>query len=139
MKILFSLDREEKIDPNDALGDIIISSNNQQISVHSTYLDSWFSALIDGYNSLQKHQNIKIDTIEEPESIIFERLFNGFKISYGKQHINFKKIDDLYQCLSITIKDFIQQFDQENIKLSSHPLFTKIYHFQNYLKIKELI
>ncbi|MGI0479279.1 hypothetical protein ACN4EE_00660 [Geminocystis sp. CENA526] len=139
MKILFSLDREEKIDPNDALGDIIISSDDGEISVRSTYLDSWFSALIEGYDSLQKNQNIKIDIIEEPESITFERLFNKFKISYGKQHITFKKIEDFYQCLSITIKDFMQQFEQENIKLSSYPLFTEICHFQNHFKIKELI
>jgi len=139
MKILFNLDREEKIDPNDALGDIIISSNNQQISVHSTYLDSWFSALIEGYNSLEKHQNITIDIIEEPDLITFQALINGFKIIYGTQQITFKIIDDFSECLKLAIKDFIQQFKQENIILSQYPMFAKITDFQDDLKVKEFI
>jgi hypothetical protein len=45
MNISFILDLQEKIDPNEALGDIIISNNQSKIEVKFTYLDSWLIRL----------------------------------------------------------------------------------------------
>lgn len=99
MNISFVLDREEKIDPNEALGDIIISNNKSQIAVISTYLDSWFDALINGYKNLEKHNKMTLEIVEEPELITFETNKNGFNISYGKQVIFFDNIQEFYLCL----------------------------------------
>ena len=50
MKILFTLDQDEGVDPNDPIGDIIITNDQTRLSVESTYLDSWFDVLIDWSN-----------------------------------------------------------------------------------------
>ncbi|MFM7574767.1 MAG: hypothetical protein ACKO4S_16795 [Snowella sp.] len=40
MKISFTLDQDEGIDPNDPIGDIVITNAQNRLSVESTYLDS---------------------------------------------------------------------------------------------------
>lgn len=129
MNISFILDREEKIDPNEALGDIIISNKQSEIEVKSTYLDSWFDVLIDGYRSLEKQDNIILEIAEEPELITFSSIQNGYKISYSNQLIVFEYIEDFYQSLLNSTENFIKEFEQENIFISHLPLFIKIKDF----------
>lgn len=129
MNISFILDRDEKIDPNNALGDIILSNNQSEIQVKSTYLDSWFDVLIDGYHSLEKQNNITLEIAEEPELITCSSVQNGYKISYGNQLIVFEDLADFYQSLLNSTENFIKEFEQENIFISDFPLFIKIKDF----------
>jgi len=130
MNISFILDREEAINPSEALGDIIITNNQSKIAVNSTYLDSWFAVLINGYESLAKNQQITLEIIEEPDLITFScTQENEFKISYGKQEVLFNNLEEFYQSLIISLREFIKQFAQENIKIHDYPLFTKINSF----------
>ncbi len=135
MNISFVLDREEKIDPNNTLGDIFISNNQSEIKVKSTYLDSWFDVLIDGYLSLEKQNNIILEIAEESELITFSLVQNGYKIIYGNQFIVLKDIEDFYQSLLNSTINFIIEFEQENILISHFPLFIKIKDFSASLVI----
>ena len=137
MKILFELDRDEVIEPNDPLGDIRIGDGQNLLSVKSTYLDSWFDVLIDGYKSLKNHKKITLEIIEEPEVITFEPVLRGFKISYGKKELFFSDLNEFYQSLLTSTEDFQSQLEQEGENLSELPIFIKISHFIEQSTIKQ--
>jgi len=129
MQILFTLDPEDGIDPNDPLGDITLSDNQTTLSVESTYLDSWFDSLIKGFKSLQTNQKITLDLIEEPETLTFEPILDGFKISYGKQTLLFNTLNEFYQPLLLSAQQFLSQLDQNNNKTTTLPNLINIRHF----------
>ena len=129
MQILFTLDPEDGIDPNDPLGDITLSDNQTTLSVESTYLDSWFDSLIKGFKSLQTNQKIILDLIEEPETLTFEPILDCFKISYGKQTLLFNTLNEFYQPLLLSAQQFLSQLDQNNNKTTTLPNLINIRHF----------
>ena len=129
MKILFTLDQEQEIDPNDPLGNLIITNSQTTLSVESTYLDSWFDVLIDGFQGLQNNNKITLEIVEEPESITFAPVLEGFKISYGKQALFFSNLNVFHQSLLASAKDFLSQLKQERENISNLPLLSKINHF----------
>ena len=129
MKILFTLDQDEGIDPNDPIGDIVITNAQTRLSVESTYLDSWFDVLIDGYKSLQNQNTITLEIVEEPDVITFETVLNGFKVSYGKQKLFFSDLNEFYQSLLTSAKELLFQLDQAQESLSNFPLLIKIHNF----------
>ena len=137
MKILFTLDRDEGIDPNNPLGDIRIGDDQTLLSVKSTYLDSWFDVLIDGYKSLKNQKKVTLEIIEEPELITFEPVLRGFKIRYGKIELFFNDLNEFYQSLLTSTQDFLSQLEQEKENLSELPIFMKIYHFIAQATIKQ--
>ncbi len=129
MKISFTLDREQGIDPNDPLGDIIITNNQNILSVEATYLDSWFDVLIDGLKSLQNNNKITLEIVEEPEVITFEPLLEGFKITYGKQTLLFSNLNDFYESLLTSAQAFLSQLEEKSENFSNLPLLSNIYDF----------
>lgn len=129
MKISFTLDQDEEIDPNDPIGDILITNDRTQLSVESTYLDSWFDVLIDGYKSLQNQNKITLEIVEEPDVITFETVLKGFKVSYGKQELFFSDLNEFYQSLLTSVKELLFQLDQTQENLSNFPLPIKIHNF----------
>jgi hypothetical protein len=129
MKISFTLDRDEEIDPNDPIGDILITNNRTRLAVESTYLDSWFDVLIDGYKSLQNQNKITLEIVEEPDVITFETVLKGFKVSYGKQELFFSDLNEFYQSLLTSAKELLFQLDQAQENLSNFPLLIKIRNF----------
>ncbi len=129
MKISFKLDRDEGIDPNDPLGNIRIRDDQTLLSVESTYLDSWFDVLIDGYKSLKNHKKVTLEIWEEPEVITFEPVLRGFKISYEKKELFFSDLNEFYQSLLTSTQDFLSQLEQEGGNLSELPIFIKIHQF----------
>jgi hypothetical protein len=129
MKILFTLDQDEGVDPNDPIGDIIITNDQTRLSFQSTYLYSWFDVLIDGYKSLQNQSKITLEIVEEPDVITFETVLNGFKVSYGKQKLFFSDLNEFYQSLLTSAKELLFQLDQAQESLSNFPLLIKIHNF----------
>ena len=129
MEISFTLDRDEGIDPNDPLGDIVIRDAKTSLSVESTYLDSWFDVLIDGYKSLKNKKKVTLEIVEEPEVITFEPVLKGFKISYGKQEFFFTSLNGFYHSLLTSAQDFLSQLELEKGNFSESPIFMKIHHF----------
>jgi signal transduction histidine kinase len=139
MKISFTLDQDEGIDPNDPIGDIVITNAQTRLSVESTYLDSWFDVLIDGYKSLQNKNKITLEIVEEPDVITFETVLNGFKVSYGKQKLFFSDLNEFYQSLLTSAKELLFQLDQSQENLSIFPLLIKIYNFvENCLDLTQI-
>lgn len=129
MKILFKLDQEEGIDPIDPVGDIIITNAQTKLSVESTYLDSWFEVLIDGYQSLQNQNKVTLEIVEEPNLITFEPVLEGFKISYGKQELFFKNLNEFYQSLLTSAQQLRFQLEQDQEKITNLPILSKITNF----------
>jgi hypothetical protein len=138
MKILFILDQDEGIDPHDPVGDIIITNGHSKLSVESTYLDSWFDILIDGYQSLKNDQKNTLEILEEPDLITFEPVLDGFKISYGKQELFFKNLNEFYQSLLTSAQEFLRQLNQDQDKPSKSSLLNKIANFIQQANLKEL-
>ena len=137
MKISFTLDQDEGIDPNDPLGDIVIRDAKTLLSVESTYLDSWFDVLIDGYKGLKNQKKVTLEIVEEPEVITFEPVLKGFKISYGKEELFFNSLNEFYQSLLTSAQDFLSQLESEGANLSNLPILIKINHFIEQSTIKQ--
>ena len=137
MNISFKLDRDEEIDPNDPLGDIRIRHNQTLLSVQSTYLDSWFDVLIDGYKSLKNQKKVALEIIEEPEVIIFKPISRGFRIKYGTKELLFDDLNEFYQSLLTSTQDFLYQLEQESENLSELPIIIKIRQFVEQSTIKQ--
>lgn len=137
MEISFTLDRDEGIDPNDPLGNIVIRDAKTLLSVESTYLDSWFDVLIDGYKGLKNQKKLTLEIVEEPEVITFEPIFKGFKISYGKEELFFNSLNEFYQSLLTSAQDFLSQLELEGVNLAELPIIIKIHHFIEQSTIKQ--
>ena len=116
MKILFTLDSSDGIDPKDPIGDITITDEQTLLSIESTYLDSWFETLIDGFKSLKINQKITLEIMEEPESITFEPISQGFKISYRKRVLFLSNLNEFLQPLLLSAQEFLALLDQNEIK-----------------------
>ena len=137
MEISFTLDQDESIDPKDPLGDIVIRDGTALLSVESTYLDSWFDVLIDGYKGLENQKKVTLEIVEEPELITFEPMLKGFKISYGKEELFLNSLNEFYQSLLISAQDFLSQLELEDVNLSDLPIIIKIHHFIEQSIIKQ--
>ena len=137
MKILFRLDQDEGIDPNDPIGDIMIRNDRTLLSIKSTYLDSWFDVLIDGYKSLLNQKEVTLELVEEPETITFKPVLKGFKFSYGKQELFFSDLSEFHQCLLTSTQDFLAQLEQDEENLFNLPNLIKIYHFSQQAAMKK--
>ena len=109
------------------MGDIIISNAHSKLSDKSTYLDSWFDVLIDGYQALKSNKKLTLEILEEPNPITFEPILNGFKITYGKQKLSFNSLKEFDQSLLTSAQDFLRQLEQDN--LSNFFLLNKIANF----------
>ncbi len=129
MKIFFTLDQTGGVDLNDPIGNIMITDGQTLLLIESTYLDSWFDVLMDGFKSLYKKNKITLEIVEEPEMITFEPVLDGFKISYRKQALFFRNLNDFYQSLLIAAKEFLFQLHQDQENSSNLPILTKIHHF----------
>ena len=82
MQIAWRLDEEESIDPNNLIGDIVLSDGRTTLNERDTYIDSWLDACITGMHAVQAGKKVCIDIPEEPDPLIFEPLENGVRIAY---------------------------------------------------------
>lgn len=129
MNILFALDPADGIDPDDPIGDITLTNGQTTLSIESTYLDSWFETLINGFKSLQINQKITLEIPEEPELIIFEPIVEGFKISYGKKALFFQSLNEFLQPLLLAAQEFLAQLDQNSRQKDSFPNLVNLRQF----------
>lgn len=112
MQIVVTLDESEKIDPIDPIGDIAITDNTTTILEKSTYLDSWFDALITGLKTVKQGKNIAVEIVEEPEPIMFEPWLEGMRIYYRKQSISISQISEFTTALKLAANDFLNKLDR---------------------------
>lgn len=112
MKIEWKLDEQDGLDPIDTLGNITVTDGERTIQEESTYLDSWFDALITGLKGVQAGKSLTVEIVEEPEPLIFKPDRFGLQISYQNQSIYVNKVDEFIQTLKRAAKDFLLRVDQ---------------------------
>lgn len=130
MKIVVTLDESEKIDPIDPIGDILITDDTTTIREESTYLDSWFDALITGLKTIKQGKSIAVEIAEEPELIVFEPWQEGMRISYGDRTLSISQIYDLTTALKLAASDFLNKLDCQS-EFDSNDLLQVIRDFVN--------
>lgn len=115
MQIAVELDRtEEEIDTIDPIGDITLTDGKTTILEESTYLDSWFEALIAGLKSVQQGKNAKVEILEEPEPLVFEALQKGMRLSYHNQAIALVNVAEFSSALKLAANDFLEKLSYMN-------------------------
>lgn len=114
MQIAITIDVSENIDPIDPIGDITITDGTTNITEKSTYLDSWFDALITGLKAVKQGKNITFEIVEEPEPIVFEPWEKGMRISYGDRSISISQISEFTTALKIAANQFLNKFDSQS-------------------------
>jgi hypothetical protein len=107
IEIYWQLDEEDGIEPLDPIGEITIANGRTRITEKLTYLDSWFDALITGIEALKKSQKVAVEIVEEPEGIIFEPASKGWRLSYGKEWIEFSSIDEFINAVKSAAAEFL--------------------------------
>ena len=87
MRIEFTLDREEPLDPQEVLGEIKLVSGNESIEQTNTYIDSWLFALAENLNRIEEEQDLAIDLVDERDPLEINPTGTGSRIKYGAQSI----------------------------------------------------
>ncbi len=130
MQIAITIDESEKIDRIDPIGDITITNDTTTITEKSTYLDSWFDALITGLNAVKQGKNITVEIVEEPEPIVFEPWQEGMRISYGERTLLISKIAEFTTALKLAANEFLNKFERQT-EVDSNNLLKVIRDFVN--------
>ncbi|MFB2920383.1 hypothetical protein [Aerosakkonema funiforme] len=130
MQIAITLDESQKIDPIDPIGDITITNDTTTITEKSTYLDSWFDALITGLKAVKQGKNIAVEIVEEPAPIVFEPWEKGMRISYRDKYISISQISEFTTALKIAANDFLNKLDSQP-EFDSNDLLQVIRDFVN--------
>ncbi len=112
MKIAWTLDEEEPIDPENLLGDIILTEGETTILERNTYIDSWLNALITGVQGVQTGKRVTVDILEEPDPLVFEPLNGGMRLSYQNTAIVIDKIDNFVRGLRLAAHELLMKLDQ---------------------------
>lgn len=99
MKIEWVFDREEPIDLENLLGDLSVSDADSTITVQSTYIDSWFVALIRGLRILQDGRSGSVEILEEPSPLVFELSEGKVWISYEHKRICAESLHEFQRSL----------------------------------------
>ncbi|MEQ8469065.1 hypothetical protein [Coleofasciculus sp. E1-EBD-02] len=107
MKIEWKLDEEGGIDPIDPVGDISISDGERTIQEESTYLDSWFDALIAVGKAIKSGNNLAVEIAEEPYNLKLELVSSGAEISYKNKTILVNKVDEFIEVIRQSATGFV--------------------------------
>ena len=109
MKIVWRLDEEMPLDPENLLGDITLSHGDIVLQERQTYIDSWLDALITGLQAVQAGKAICVDIVEEPAPLVFEPVERGVRLSYRAMAIEVKSLEALHSALLLTASAFLQK------------------------------
>lgn len=91
----------------DPLGKLVISDGDSEISIDTTYLDSWLAALIDGLQQLSATGHVRVDT-EEPKPIEIDVVPEGhLLISYKGKQVVAEGLKELELALRAAVSDFL--------------------------------
>jgi hypothetical protein len=112
MKIEWLLAEEEPIDPENLLGEIILTEGEATILERNTYVDSWLEALITGVNAVQKGKRVTVEILEEPNPLVFEPLNGGMRLSYQNTVIIIDKIENFIRGLRLAAHDLLMKLDK---------------------------
>jgi hypothetical protein len=107
LKIKSSFDEELGPGGMDPLGRFVISDEKSTISIDTTYLDSWFSALIDALQRLRTRNHVTVET-EEPNTLEIEKAPDGgITFSYQGQSVAAKNTREAELALRAAVSPFL--------------------------------
>lgn len=133
----WNLDTEDGIDAYDPLGDIIIIGDRGKLEEKSTYLDAFFEALIQGSQRFKKGKIVEIDTLVEPDDLVFDYTDNNLVIYYGKQKALILDTNQFVQDVYDAVKTLIETLDKAATEAKEE--FPKLKILRNFVeKEKEI-
>ena len=112
----FNLDEEPEIEPYDPLGTITIVGDVGRLEDDCIFLDTFLEAIVKGLTSLERNKIIAIDTIDEPDDLLFEEKEESLTISYGLQKVVILDKNQFFQELKTTINDFLNMLDDVSVR-----------------------
>ena len=128
--IKWLLDTEDGIDAYDLLEEIYIIGDRGKIEDKCIFLDTFFGALVEGVQLIKEGQTNEVDSVDEPDDIIFDYTGDNLVISYGKQKITIKDKDKLAKDLKQSIQELLQVTDCLPVKPGKKKIeFTKLREF----------
>lgn len=101
------LDEEGGIDSDSLVGRIVIVGIRGRIDEKDAYLDSWLVALIEGVSAVSKGERKTIEMLEEPTSLLFEPLGQGFRIGYGTEVVIVEQTEVFRDLLVLSCNSFL--------------------------------
>ena len=112
MRILFSLDTEEALDPIDALGTFLIEDDEGRcISEDFVFIDDWLNAFVSGLEAnLDTNVLIEIDLNSEPDPLSFSKDNEGILIKYRTNAVRIRRPDDFRKKLKEVIIEITDQY-----------------------------
>lgn len=112
MHLYYQLDAPEaRGDVESLLGTISLTHENGIIEEHDVFLDSWFAALIEGLLAAEEGKWGPVEIEEESQPLVFEPLYEGFRISYGSDSVAVPSTAELRKILTQTGIHFFDEAD----------------------------
>ncbi len=133
----WNLDTEDGIDAYDPLGDIIILGDRGKLEEKSTYLDAFFEALIQGSQRFKKGKIVEIDTLVEPDDLVFDYTDKNLVIYYGKQKALILDTNQFVQDVYDAVKTLIETLDKAATEAKEE--FPKLKILRNFVEEKKEI
>ena len=109
MKIEWRLDMDEALEPENLVGDILLSDAQTSLGERDTYIDSWLDGLTTGLKAVQAGQRVQVDIPEEPASLVFEPVGKGIRIAYRATVIHVESVEELQRAVCIAAQALLQQ------------------------------
>ncbi len=112
MIINWSLDRREPLDAADILGNIeIVDDHKSSIICEDTFVDSWFSVLMEGLQSLKNQESKEIEIPEESHLLVFQFEQQKSAIEYSNSSITIYDFESAIENLKIEIRSLVSEYD----------------------------
>ena len=94
MHIIFTLDTEDGLDPNEPLGTFqLIGEDGSKIEDELVFLDSIFLSLGIGLIEIEKALSFSSDIFDEPNPFNFRKVNHAYEIEYMDQKVTFSSLN----------------------------------------------
>lgn len=122
MRIALALYEEDVESVEDLVGDVRMESGGEIIREHSTYLDSWLTAIVQGLEALQVETAVSIELLEEPDPLRFELSGSRISVSYGPQTLTVPCMADLEEAVALATAAFLRDVERLTGACEGEPL-----------------
>lgn len=115
MEVIVTLDYEEPLDPEGALGHIkIVGDAGEVIRDNNVYVDDWLVALVEGAQALSRGEREHVSDIQsEPHPLTFRSSGQGFSISYADAEVSGGDLGSFQLHLKDVIRRVTGEFGDE--------------------------
>jgi hypothetical protein len=112
MHIIVHLDKEEPLDPSEALANVeLLGDYGDAILDLDVWVDDWLLALMEGAQALdQGKANYTAQIITETHPLVFGSIGQEFTITYDQSRIKVDSLSQFHQELKLAINSAIEEF-----------------------------